>query len=232
MDGRKPRLRDDDGPYRGVLDETVSFLEGRPVNPEDDSYYDLPGGSFESASLYEHCVRAIRHGLSFGAHGLPLIGSGDWNDGMNRVGVLGQGESVWLGFFLCEVLRRFGKLAAAHGDPAFAEFCREEGARLHLSLEEHGWDGALRPGAADYLMLVEANIGFNKVNAVEQTRLDYQVDLTQVGQPMGMVTVTQSNPAEGQLPCDPGPDYGTGSYADAAVTMWQVSHYHSDMILW
>ncbi|HXE39155.1 MAG TPA: glycosyl hydrolase family 65 protein, partial [Azonexus sp.] len=119
-----------------------SFLEGRPVNPEDDSYYDLPGGSFESASLYEHCVRAIRHGLTFGAHGLPLIGSGDWNDGMNRVGVLGQGESVWLGFFLCEVLRRFGAVAAAHGDPAFAEFCRGEGARLHLSLEEHGWDGA------------------------------------------------------------------------------------------
>ncbi len=127
---------------RGVLDETVSFLEGRPVNPEDDSYYDLPGGSFESASLYEHCVRAIRHGLTSGAHGLPLIGSGDWNDGMNRVGVLGKGESVWLGFFLCEVLRRFGEVAVGHGDPAFAEFCRGEGARLRLNLEEHGWDGA------------------------------------------------------------------------------------------
>ncbi|HXE38026.1 MAG TPA: glucoamylase family protein [Azonexus sp.] len=127
---------------RAVLDETVSFLEGRPVNPEDDSYYDLPTGSFESASLYEHCVRAIRYGLAVGAHGLPLIGSGDWNDGMNRVGVLGKGESVWLGFFLCEVLRRFGEVAVAHGDPTFAEFCRGEGARLRLSLEEHGWDGA------------------------------------------------------------------------------------------
>jgi cyclic beta-1,2-glucan synthetase len=81
-----------------------TFLEGRPVNAGDDSYYDLPGRSAEAASLYEHCVRAIRHGLRFGEHGLPLIGSGDWNDGMNLVGIGGKGESVWLGFFLCEVL--------------------------------------------------------------------------------------------------------------------------------
>jgi cellobiose phosphorylase len=125
-----------------VLDVAVPLLEGRPVNPEDDSYYDLPGRSAEVASLYQHCMRAIRHGLGVGVHGLPLIGSGDWNDGMNRVGVLGKGESVWLGFFLYEVLRRFGEVADAHGDPAFAEFCRGEGARLRLSLEEQGWDGA------------------------------------------------------------------------------------------
>ena len=125
-----------------VLDETVQFLEGRPVNAEDDSYYDLPGRSAETASLYEHCVRAIRHGLRFGVHGLPLIGSGDWNDGMDRVGILGKGESVWLGFFLCDVLKRFSALAVAHGDAAFAEFCRAEGVRLHQALETHGWDGA------------------------------------------------------------------------------------------
>ena len=70
----------------GVLDEPVAFLDGRAVNPEEDSYYDLPGRSGESASLYQHCVRAILHGLRFGEHGLPLIGSGDWNDGMNLVG--------------------------------------------------------------------------------------------------------------------------------------------------
>jgi cellobiose phosphorylase len=80
--------------------------------------------------------------LRFGAHGLPLIGSGDWNDGMDRVGILGKGESVWLGFFLCDVLRRFSELAAAHGDAAFAEFCLAEGVRLHQALEAHGWDGA------------------------------------------------------------------------------------------
>jgi cyclic beta-1,2-glucan synthetase len=104
----------------GVLDEPVHFLDGRPVNPDDDSYYDLPGQSAEVASLYEHCVRAIRHGLRFGERGLPLMGSGDWNDGMNLVGMQGKGESVWLGFFLCEVLRQFAGLASAHGDESFA----------------------------------------------------------------------------------------------------------------
>jgi cellobiose phosphorylase len=125
----------------GVLDESVPFLEGRPVNPEDDSYYDLPGRSAEAGSLYEHCVRAVAHGQRFGEHGLPLIGSGDWNDGMNRVGIGGKGESVWLGFFLCDVLRQFGALARARGDAAFAERCEGEGARLSRSIEQHGWDG-------------------------------------------------------------------------------------------
>ncbi len=125
----------------GVLDEPVHFLEGRPVNPEDDSYYDLPGRSAEAVSLYDHCVRAVLHGLRFGQHGLPLIGSGDWNDGMNLVGIGGKGESVWLGFFLCEVLRQFSGLARATGDAAFAERCEGEGARLRQSIEHHGWDG-------------------------------------------------------------------------------------------
>ncbi|MGD8933013.1 MAG: cyclic beta 1-2 glucan synthetase, partial [Chromatiales bacterium] len=126
----------------GVLDEPVALLVGRPLNPEDDSYYDLPGRSETTESLYQHCVRAIRHGLSFGAHGLPLIGSGDWNDGMNRVGIQGQGESVWLGFFLFEVLRQFGALASRYGDQAFAELCATEGGRLGENLERYGWDGA------------------------------------------------------------------------------------------
>ncbi|MFA5810495.1 MAG: cyclic beta 1-2 glucan synthetase, partial [Thermoleophilia bacterium] len=80
----------------GVLDEPVHFIEGHPVGAEEDSYYDLPGRSEKAASLYEHCVRAILKGLSRGVHGLPLIGSGDWNDGMNLVGKEGKGESVWL----------------------------------------------------------------------------------------------------------------------------------------
>jgi cellobiose phosphorylase len=125
----------------GVLDEPVRFLEGRPVGAEDDSYYDLPGRSAETASLYEHCVRAIRNGLRFGPHGLPLIGSGDWNDGMNLVGMQGRGESVWLGFFLCEVFRQFAPLASARGDDGFAELCREQGEQLRRNIEAHGWDG-------------------------------------------------------------------------------------------
>jgi len=126
----------------GVLDESVGLLAGRPLNPEDDSYYDLPGRSENTESLYQHCVRAIRHGLKFGVHGLPLIGSGDWNDGMNRVGIQGQGESVWLGFFLFEVLRRFGVMASRYGDQAFAELCAAEAESLGQNLERHGWDGA------------------------------------------------------------------------------------------
>ncbi len=125
----------------GVLDERLHFLEGRPVNAEDDSYYDLPGRSSAEASLYQHCVLAIEHGLRFGAHGLPLIGSGDWNDGMNLVGIGGKGESVWLGFFLCEVLQLFGDLARARADAAVAERCRDQEQRLRRSIEAHGWDG-------------------------------------------------------------------------------------------
>ncbi|HYN13192.1 MAG TPA: glucoamylase family protein, partial [Burkholderiales bacterium] len=124
-----------------VLDEPVAFLEGRPVNPEDDSYYDLPSRSGESATLYEHCVRAILRGLRFGEHGLPLIGSGDWNDGMNMVGAGGKGESVWLGFFLHQVLLEFAELARSRDDASLAGRCRTEAERLRRNLEQHGWDG-------------------------------------------------------------------------------------------
>jgi cellobiose phosphorylase len=125
----------------GVLDEPVHFIEGRPVSAEEDSYYDLPGPSEEAASLYEHCVRSILRGLRFGEHGLPLIGSGDWNDGMNLVGEHGKGESIWLGFFLYEVLMRFMETARRHGDVPFAERCRREADRVRQNLEQHGWDG-------------------------------------------------------------------------------------------
>ena len=125
----------------GILGEQVHFLEGRAVNPEDDSYYDLPGRSADAASLYEHCVRAIKHGLRFGEHGLPLIGAGDWNDSMNRVGVEGKGESVWLAFFFCDVLGQFSDVALGQGDSSFAETCRNEGARLRSSIDATAWDG-------------------------------------------------------------------------------------------
>ncbi|WP_366524776.1 hypothetical protein [Nannocystis sp.] len=125
----------------GVLDEIVPFLDGRAVLADEDSYYDLPVRSDESASLYEHCVRAIRHGLRFGAHGLPLIGSGDWNDGMNLVGAHGEGESVWLAFFLHDVLTRFARLARRRDDDALAELCTREADGLRRNIEAHGWDG-------------------------------------------------------------------------------------------
>ena len=126
----------------GVLDETVPFLEGRALAAGEDSYYDLPRQSPDAADLYQHCVRAIERGLSFGAHGLPLMGTGDWNDGMNLVGAGGKGESVWLGFFLCSVLTQFGELARRRDDVSFAQRCGSEAARLRDSIERSAWDGA------------------------------------------------------------------------------------------
>jgi len=125
----------------GILDELVHFVEGRPVNQQEDSYYDLPGRSEKAASLYEHCVQATLKGLTRGERGLPLIGSGDWNDGMNMVGEQGRGESIWLGFFLYDVLIQFAKVARLRGDQSFAERCQKEAADVRQNIEQHGWDG-------------------------------------------------------------------------------------------
>jgi len=126
---------------KGVLDEPVFFIDGRAVKPGEDSYYDLPEQSPATATLYEHCTLAILHGLQFGEHGLPLMGSGDWNDGMNLVGIDGKGESIWLGFFLYRVLMDFAELATLHTDSTFAQRCRQEAAQLRENIERNGWDG-------------------------------------------------------------------------------------------
>ncbi|MEP7098715.1 MAG: cyclic beta 1-2 glucan synthetase, partial [Dokdonella sp.] len=126
---------------RSILDERIGFLEGRALNAGEESYYDMPLRSTENADLYEHCVRAINHGLRTGAHGLPLIGSGDWNDGMNNVGREGRGESVWLGFFLYLILTQFKDVAAARGDAKFATRCSDKAKKLKVALDNHGWDG-------------------------------------------------------------------------------------------
>jgi cellobiose phosphorylase len=125
----------------GVLTEPAHFLEGRLLKPEEESYYDMPAYSNQVADLYEHCVRAIKRGLRFGEHGLPLIGTCDWNDGMDRVGNEGRGESVWLAFFLVEVLQRFAEVADVAADTAFATTCRDEAQTLARNIEEHAWDG-------------------------------------------------------------------------------------------
>ncbi len=125
----------------GVLDEPVHFIQGGAPKDGEPSCYEQPAQSAEAASLYQHCVRAIERGLRFGAHGLPLIGSCDWNDGMNLVGAGGKGESVWLGFFLCAVLKQFSELAKRHDDPAFAARCLSEAARLRDAIEQSSWDG-------------------------------------------------------------------------------------------
>jgi cellobiose phosphorylase len=126
----------------GVLDESIPFLEGRELYPEEEAYYDQPQRSTEAASLYAHCVRALKHGLRFGAHHLPLMGCGDWNDGMNLVGKDGKGESVWLAWFLFENLELFSGLARDRDDTDFAELCRTQAVQLRSNIEAHAWDGA------------------------------------------------------------------------------------------
>ncbi|HEU0231025.1 MAG TPA: hypothetical protein VFR20_10665 [Burkholderiaceae bacterium] len=125
----------------GILDEPVLFLDGRPLKPDEDSYYELPGVSKEPAPLYEHCARAIRHGFRMGIHGFPLMGAGDWNDGMNKVGAQGKGESVWMAFFLYHILRQFKPLAQSRDDQEFVKECDAVAAGLADSLDKNGWDG-------------------------------------------------------------------------------------------
>ena len=125
----------------GVLDERVPFLRARTLRPDEEANYDLPHISDDVGTLYEHCIRAIDNGLRFGAHGLPLMGCGDWNDGMNLVGQHGQGESVWLAFFLYDVLMQFAELARQREDLNTADRYTLEAGRLRGNIEEHGWDG-------------------------------------------------------------------------------------------
>ncbi len=127
----------------GVLDESVPYIEGRAVGADEESYYDLPMRSMLRQDLYQHCVRSLQRGLDLlGERGLPLIATGDWNDGMNRVGERGRGESVWLGFFLFDVLTRFSAVAGDRGDDVFSAHCLNSAEKLRQNLEQHAWDGA------------------------------------------------------------------------------------------
>ncbi len=125
----------------GVLDAHVEYLQAPPLSLDQEAHYDLPAQSGQTDSLYDHCVRALEKGLTSGNHGLPLIGGCDWNDGMNLVGAEGKGESVWLAFFLYDILHRFSKLADQRGDQQFAKRCISEATRLQQNVEKHAWDG-------------------------------------------------------------------------------------------
>ncbi|HET6958172.1 MAG TPA: hypothetical protein VFI56_16365, partial [Vicinamibacterales bacterium] len=123
-----------------ILEEVVPFLDAPPLEPAQSERYDLPRVSEEKASLFEHCLRAIAHASHFGVHRLPLMGSGDWNDGMNRVGAEGRGESVWLGWFLVRVLDDFAPLCQRHGRADLAQRFRSESHWL-AGVLELSWDG-------------------------------------------------------------------------------------------
>ncbi|WP_420455106.1 GH36-type glycosyl hydrolase domain-containing protein [Rubrivirga sp.] len=124
-----------------MLDEEAPFLTARALAPGEDEVFMVPQPSGETGSVYEHAARAIDISLTKGRHGIPLMGSGDWNDGMNRVGNEGEGESVWLGFFLAHILQRFIPIAEGRGDRQRAERYRAYRADLVRALNADGWDG-------------------------------------------------------------------------------------------
>jgi cyclic beta-1,2-glucan synthetase len=126
----------------GVFDELVPFIEGRALRPDEESCFDKPVVSSDRATLYEHCRLALDRACGrLGRHALPLIGGGDWNDGMNLVGECGQGESVWLGWFLADCLRRFAPVAQARGDTAAVQRWLLAAAALAYAIESEAWDG-------------------------------------------------------------------------------------------
>lgn len=124
-----------------VLDEKAHYLKMRLLEADEHEVYDLPQVSELEEPVYDHCVRALRKACTSGEHGLPLIGSGDWNDGMNRVGVHGHGESVWLAWFLTLTLRRFADNCERRNDTATADEFRGIAQRYVDAIESSAWDG-------------------------------------------------------------------------------------------
>ena len=125
-----------------VLDEVVPFLESPELKEHEIERYEMPRVSTESASLYEHCIRAMNKAMKFGVHGLPLMGCGDWNDGMNKVGEGGKGESVWVGWFLLVLIKKFEPVMRARGDDENLQRFQAISASLREALETQAWDGA------------------------------------------------------------------------------------------
>jgi cyclic beta-1,2-glucan synthetase len=124
-----------------LLDEPLGFLEGGPLTADQHEVFSSPGTTTQTEPLYEHCVRALDSSLATGSHGLPLFGTGDWNDGMNRVGAAGRGESVWLGWFLYAALQRFAPLADKRGDSDKAAQWRKHALTVQQAIEREAWDG-------------------------------------------------------------------------------------------
>ena len=125
----------------GIWDETVGYLEGQTLMPQEHDVFFMPGHSPEVGTIYDHCVRGVESCLRFGVHGLPLMGTGDWNDGMNRIGENGKGESVWLGWLILATLKKLSPVAEKRGDHERILKWNEIAAQLQAALEKEGWDG-------------------------------------------------------------------------------------------
>jgi cyclic beta-1,2-glucan synthetase len=127
---------------QSLLEEQAAFLHSPPLEEHEQERYELPEISPQRGTVYEHCLRALERGFRLGSHGLPLMGCGDWNDGMNKVGAGGKGESVWVGWFLLTILEQFTPLMESRGDGERAANYRTRGEQVRRAIEEHAWDGA------------------------------------------------------------------------------------------
>lgn len=127
---------------KDLLNEVVPFIASPILTEEQEEDFNLPAVSEQQGTVYEHCIRALKHGYQLGSHGLPLMGTGDWNDGMNKVGVHGKGESIWNGWFFVTVLNAFADLAERCGHAGDGDWCRERAEQLGVALEANAWDGA------------------------------------------------------------------------------------------
>jgi cellobiose phosphorylase len=125
-----------------VLDAVVPFIASPVLREDQEEEFNLPAVSVQSGTVYEHCVRALKYGYRLGPHGLPLMGTGDWNDGMNKVGYQGSGESVWNGWFFVTVLNAFAEVAEQRSQSDDTSWCRERAEQLRVALEANAWDGA------------------------------------------------------------------------------------------
>jgi cyclic beta-1,2-glucan synthetase len=225
-----------------VLDEQIPFLRGAALEPDEEERYGQFMVTSELYSLYEHCRRAIERGTTAGPHGLPLMGNGDWNDGMNRVGIHGRGESVWLGWFLHATLTRFAALCERRDDEVLAFTLRDRAAILAEHLEERAWDGGwyLRAFYDDGTPLGSSQNAECQIDSIAQSWavLSGAGDPTRAAQAMRAVRERLVRPEEGllllftppfdQTPHDPGYIKGYlpgirengGQYTHAAL--WSV----------
>ena len=125
-----------------ILDETAGYLEDEPLREGEDERYTVARKSQRVGTVYEHCLKAMDRALKFGPHNIPLMGSGDWNDGMSTVGNEGKGESVWLGWFLYSILNNFKEICKYKKDEEKYEYYKNQADFIRKNIEEHGWDGS------------------------------------------------------------------------------------------
>jgi cyclic beta-1,2-glucan synthetase len=154
-----------------ILKVEVPFLDAPLLTADQHEVFSTPEVTLERATLFEHCRRAVSRGLTIGPHGLPLIGTGDWNDGMNLVGAAGKGESVWLGWFLCEVLQGMAELSSLLHQPELSRTYHEERSGLIQRVEQAGWDGEwyLRGTFDDGSLLGSATSTEAKIDSLPQS---------------------------------------------------------------